>query len=373
MVKYIEKEFKSVLNRHKFVDSWFWDRYSISPYQGCEHNCIYCYARSHKYNLHPESFENVIYVKKDAAYMLDLRISRARTLLPDIVGMSGNCDPYQSAEAKFKNTRRCLEILAKHKWPVNIFTKSPLVLRDLDILSQIAKNTWATVSFTITTTNNKIANFLEPNVVLPKERFKAISEIKKNAKNIQTGVVAIPIVPYLEDDEDDIKSMVKEANEAGADYFVFGPGITMEGDQAIWYMKRLSDEYPELVSRYEEIYKFKYSQEKYNGTYGPKKSYIIKIAKKVFKILEKYHMPYRIKRFIPNDFRKMNYIIAEKLLNKAYVNQDLGKPFSNLHWAGQNIQNLKESIVEVAKGGELQKIRNVNEEIELFIKENIDT
>ena len=113
-VRYEEKEFKSILNKFKFIDGWFWCRYSLNPYNGCEHACTYCDSRSHKYHLQAD-FDQVIYVKAKAGEMLDKRISRARTLLPDIVAMSGTCDPYQPAEAKYENTRQCLEVLAKHK------------------------------------------------------------------------------------------------------------------------------------------------------------------------------------------------------------------------------------------------------------------
>ncbi len=368
MVEYCEKQFKSILNKHKFINPWGWNRYSISPYQGCQFNCIYCYARSQRYNRNLPG--NTVFVKKNAAHMLDLRISRARTLLPDVVGMSGICDPYQVCEDVFKTTRQCLEVLARHGWPVHIWTKSPLVLRDLDILSEIAETSWAAVSFTITTTDNEIARFLEPNAVLPEERFEAISEIKKT--NIQTGVTAIPIVPFLEDSKKDIESLVKRAKKAGADYVLFSSGMTMENDQALRFLKTLARVYPELVEKFEDVYRFKYSSKEYNGLYSPEKSYTVKTFQKAFEIFERFEMPYRVKRFIPSDFRKIAYIVAENLLNEACRLQDLGKAWSNTYWAGQNIQNLKEPIEDVAERGELQQIRNVNSEIESFIKDVLE-
>ncbi|MCK4777414.1 MAG: hypothetical protein KAS39_03485 [Actinomycetia bacterium] len=371
MTEFKKRKYKSILNKHKFIDSWFWDRYSINPYQGCEHDCIFCDARSHKYNLHPE-FEQLIYVKEDPAGMLDLRISRARTLLPDIVVISGVSDSYQPVEKKHKSTRKCLEVLAKHKWPVHIGTKSTLVLRDLDVLSEIAKKTWAAVSFTITTTDQKVADFIEPKAASSKERFEVISKIKKEAPYVQVGVNFIPIVPLLEDSEKNIDSVIKNAKEAGADYVLFSPGMTMRDNQAVWFLRKLSKKFKKLIPQYEELYKFKYNPEIYKGEYVPKRSYNFKIAKMVLKILEKYEMPYRIRRFIPNDYREMNYIIAENLLNKAYYLQMTGKAWSNTHWAGQNIQNLKESIIDVVKRGELAQIRNVDDEIELFIREYLE-
>ena len=367
MPSYIEKEYKTIINKMKFIDSWFWCRYTLNPYQGCEHDCIYCDARSHKYYLHPD-FEESIYVKKNAPRMLDLRISRARTLLPDVVAMSGVSDPYQQAEERFENTRGCLEVLAKHKWPVHLGTKSTLVTRDLDILSKIAEESWAAVSFTITTTDQDIASFLEPRAMSVEERFSALSVVKEADKNIKAGLTFMPIVPFLEDSEENINAVVKRAKEAGADYLLFGPGMTMRDNQALWFMKKLEESYPELVPNYEQIYGFSYKKDVYEGSYGPKKSYSKRVSRRVYKALERYDMPSRIKRFIPGDFRKKNYIIAEKLLNQAYGNQMLGKAWSNLHWAGMNIQNLKESILDVAERGELGKIRNVSGELEEYIK-----
>ena len=107
MIKYVPRDFKSILNKYKFIDSWFWCRYSINPYNGCEFACTYCDSRSHKYHLQPE-FDQLIYVKNDVGTMLDDRLRRARTLLPDVVAMSGTCDAYQPAEASYQNTRQCL-------------------------------------------------------------------------------------------------------------------------------------------------------------------------------------------------------------------------------------------------------------------------
>lgn len=131
MVTFIEKEFKSILNVRKFIDSWFWDKYSINPYNGCQFGCIYCDSRSEKYHL-PTDFENMIIVKKNPGSMLDKCLTNARTLLPDVVSIVGTTDPYQRAEKKYENTRRCLEVLAKHRYSVLIGTKSNLSRRKVN-------------------------------------------------------------------------------------------------------------------------------------------------------------------------------------------------------------------------------------------------
>jgi DNA repair photolyase len=361
-IRYEKKDFKTILNKYKFIDSWFWCRYSINTYNGCEHACTYCDSRSHKYHLHPE-FDQIIYVKNNVGEMLDKRLSRARTLLPDVVAMCGTCDPYQQAEEKYENTRQALEVLAKHKYPVNIGTKSTLVTRDIDILTQIAKNNWCAVSITITTTDENLSKFLEPEAPKPDERFAAIKVLKKS-KRLQVGVNFMPIVPFLGDSDEAMENVTRSAKDAGADYILFGSGMTMRDAQASWYLKRLGDEYPDLVTKYLELYEAKLIDNNYKGKYAPKGTYQKKINRKMLALCEKYNMKFRMKRFIPDDFRREIYIIAEEFLNEAYIEQCLGKPFSNLFWAGQNISNLKESIRKIASQGKLQEIRNVNELIE---------
>ncbi len=369
-IRYEIKDFKSILNKYKFIDNWFWCRYSINTYNGCEFACIYCDSRSHKYYLHPE-FDHIIYVKNNVKEMLDNRIRHARTLLPDVVALSGTCDPYQPAEIQFENTRQCLEILAKHKYPVNIGTKSTFVIRDLDILGRISENNWCNVSITITTTDAELSQFLEPRAPTPAQRFDTIKKLK-TAGITQVGVNFMPIVPFLGDSDEQLETMVKSIKDAGADYVLFGPGMTMRDNQAVWFFKRLKEEHPEVVKKYLEIYNAKLTPENgYIGNYGPNKTYAKKINKKMFRLCEKYNLNYRMKRFIPDDFRKINYIIAEEFLNESYDQQSVGKPWSNLFWAGQNINNLKESIVEISARGELQQIRNVNPELEVRIQKRI--
>lgn len=369
-VRYKKKDYKSILNKYKFIDSWFWCRYGINTYSGCEFACTYCDSRSHKYHLHTD-FDQVIYAKTNAADMLDGRIRRARTLLPDVVVMSGAGDPYQPAEEKYGNTRACLEVLERHKYPVHIITKSTLVARDIDILSKIARNNWAAVSVTVTTVDDELAGFLEPRAPPSSERFDTLYRIKE-AGAVKTGVTFMPIVPFLCDGDENLEGVVKAARDAKVDYILFAGGMTMRDRQAEWFLRRLGDEYPELVERYLELYDADMVKGEYSGSYGPPKEYSVKIHRKMFELCEKYGINYRMPRFIPDDFRRENYIIAEELLVEAYVAQSLGKPCANIQWVGQNINNLKESIRNIASRNELMGIRNVSPDLEVRIQNRLD-
>ncbi|MFX1455359.1 MAG: radical SAM protein [Promethearchaeota archaeon] len=358
MVKYIYKEFKSVLNKLKYPDSWFWSRYTLNPYSGCAHACIYCDARSQRYYL--EDFENEVIIKTNFDKKLDLRLKRARTLLPDVIAPGGVNDAYQPIEQKVENTRKVLQVIAKHKYPINIATKSKLVVRDIDILEKIANDTWSTVGFSITTTNEELASFLEPFSSPPTERFEALKTIKKEASNIQVGTYLIPIIPFLEDDDENLESVIKQSYEAGADFVLFSPGLTLRDSQADFFIKKLKDsKYSNIVKPLLELYK---------GQIYPPAEYARKLHIQLLNLCEKYNIPVRIKRWIPSDYRKWNYKISEILLNTEYINAlRTGKSNKTMMWAGLNLNNLEESILNVYERGELSQLKNFTKKIVEFV------
>lgn len=362
MTEFIEKEFKSILNKKKFIDSWFWDRYTINPYNGCSFGCVYCDSRSAKYHM-PEDFENKIVIKRNVGNMLRDRIRRAKTFRIDVVGMGGVTDCYQPAEKVYGNTRQCLEVLEDFRYPVHLATKSTLVLRDLDILDEIARNSWCCISLTITTIEKEIARFLDNRSPAPGKRLETLRQLKHKSKHIKAGALLIPLIPYMCDSSRDLEALVKAVQDSGADYLLFGGGMTLRDQQALWFLDRLKEEFPELVPKFERLYNFSYKPGQYDGRYSPKLEYLLPKHQKLFELCEKHRLSYRIKRFIPNDYRKTNYFIAEELLDESYQRQMLGKAWSNLFWAGQNIQNLSESLEEIWRRNELSKIRNVEGDI----------
>ncbi|MCP4051179.1 MAG: radical SAM protein [bacterium] len=367
MVAIIEKETKTILLKRKFIDSWFWERYALNPYQGCQFGCFYCDTRSQKYYLH-QDFSETVYVKTNATKLLDKRLSNARTLLPDVVALSGSSDPYPQIEQKYRTTRNCLRVLKKHNYPVHIITKSQNVLDDLALLEQIGCQSWSTVSITITTLNADKACFLEPNAPNPQERLDVLKTIKQSSQNIQCGILLMPVTPFLTDVESDLEVLIKTAKEAGSDYILFSGAMTMRDRQALYFLEKLKNKYPNLLPEYEDLYQFKYNQNFYDGKYGANYTYTRNISKLIYKLCKKHNIPIRIKRFIPNDYRKHNYIIAEMLLSMAYEKQTQGEYCQNLFWAGQNIQSLKESIEDVFNRKELYTIKNVYGKIRILIE-----
>ena len=354
MVKHIYKEFKSVTNKLKFPDSWFWSRYTLNPYSGCAHACIYCDARSERYYI--ENFENEVIIKTDFDKKLDQRLKRARTLLPDVIAPGGVNDAYQPIEKKIEHTRKVFQVIAKHKFPINIATKSKLVTRDLDILKKIANDTWCTVGFSISTTNGELAKFLESYSSSPIERLEALRIIKREAPEIQAGIYFIPIIPFLADDDDNMEDVIKQSKNAGADFILFSPGLTLRNSQAVYFINKLKQsKYSQVVKPLLELYK---------GQMYPPIQYVRKIHSKLLELCENYNLPVRVKRWIPSDYRKWNYKISEFLLNKEYLDSlKMGKSNKTLMWAGLNLNNLEESILDVYKRDELHTLPNFNTKI----------
>jgi len=188
--------------------------FSANPYQGCEHGCVYCYARnSHQYWGYGPGldFERKILVKKDAPKLLEQHIAK-KSWEPHPIVFSGNTDCYQPIERKLQITRKCLEVMLKWKHPTGIITKNSLILRDLDILSEMAKLNIIQVNISITSLSEETRRLLEPRTATIKQRLKAVEILSAN--NIPVRVMMAPIIPSLNSHE--ILPLVKRVAEAGA-------------------------------------------------------------------------------------------------------------------------------------------------------------
>jgi DNA repair photolyase len=188
--------------------------FSVNPYRGCEHGCIYCYARpSHEYLGFSAGldFESKIMVKNDAPQLLDAAL-RSPSFEPQVVSLSGNTDCYQPIERKLKLTRACLEVFLKYRNPVGIVTKSAMITRDLDVLQELAKYKCVAVHMSITTVDPDVASRMEPRAPTPAKRLDALEQLA--TAGIPVGVNAAPIVPGLTDEE--LPEIVRQAAERGA-------------------------------------------------------------------------------------------------------------------------------------------------------------
>ena len=210
--QYFRDATKTIIARNQSPDVGF--ETSINPYRGCEHGCIYCFARpTHEYLGFSAGldFESKIMVKMDAAELLEAELSSPKWK-PQVLVMSGVTDPYQPIERKLKITRSCLEVLAKFRNPVAFITKNRLITRDIDLLSDLAKDKAAAVNVSVTSLDPKLQQVLEPRTSSPAARLDAVSQLR--AAGVPVGVMVAPIIPGLTDHE--IPSIVAACAKAGA-------------------------------------------------------------------------------------------------------------------------------------------------------------
>ena len=205
---------KSIIARNESPDIPFTQ--SINPYRGCEHGCVYCYARpSHAYlNLSPGlDFETRLFAKVNAAELLRAELAKPGYVC-DAIALGANTDPYQPIEREYRITRSILEVLAEHQHPVAIVTKNAMVERDIDLLAPLAEKRLARVFLSIATLDHEVSRPMEPRTSAPRRRLEAIRRLA--AAGIPTGVVVAPVVPFLTDH--DIERVLQAAAEAGATY-----------------------------------------------------------------------------------------------------------------------------------------------------------
>lgn len=208
----LRDESKSVLSRNDSPDLGF--EYSLNPYRGCEHGCIYCYARpTHEYLGFSAGldFETRILVKERAPELLRRKLLSPRWE-PKVIVLSGVTDPYQPIERRLRITRRCLEVLAEFRNPVSIVTKNHLVTRDLDLLRELNRWSACAVYLSITSVSSSLSARMEPRASTPRRRLQALRELSE--AGIPCGVMAAPIIPGLNDDR--LPAILEAAAEAGA-------------------------------------------------------------------------------------------------------------------------------------------------------------
>ncbi|MBL8566542.1 MAG: PA0069 family radical SAM protein [Hyphomicrobiaceae bacterium] len=203
---------RSIITRNDSPDISF-DQ-SINPYRGCEHGCIYCYARpSHCYLGHSAGldFETKLYAKTNAAELLERELANPR-YVPKVIALGANTDPYQPIEREHRITRSILEVLERAGHPVGIVTKSALVLRDSDILARMAERRLVKVAISVTTLDRRLARAMEPRASTPPRRLEAIRKLAQ--AGVPVAVMVAPVIPALNDSE--IEAILASCREAGA-------------------------------------------------------------------------------------------------------------------------------------------------------------
>ena len=223
---------------------------SLNPYRGCEHGCIYCYARpTHEYLGFSAGldFETRILVKEEAPELLEREL-RSPGWKPQVLALSGVTDPYQPVERRLELTRHCLAVLARHRNPVVVVTKNALVRRDVDHLAELARHRAAAVFLSVTTLHSELTRVMEPRTSVPRLRLEAIRELAE--AGVPVGVLVAPVVPGLTDHE--IPEILAAAADAGATHARFVllrlPGA-VEGLFLDWLDRHFPDRKGKVLSR----------------------------------------------------------------------------------------------------------------------------
>jgi DNA repair photolyase len=254
---------KTVITRNDSPDIGF--EQSINPYRGCEHGCIYCYARpSHAYmNMSPGlDFETKIFYKVDAAKILQKEISHPKYICKTIV-LGANTDPYQPVESKLKITRSILEVLSQNNHPVIIITKSSLIERDMDLLADMAKRHLIKVAVSMTTLSNKLKSILEPRTAVPKARLAVIQKLTENG--IPVRVMVAPVIPLVTDSE--LEKILKWASHAGARHAAYTV-IRLPYEVKDLFKEWLAQHFPERANHVMNIIKQMRGGKEYDATFG---------------------------------------------------------------------------------------------------------
>lgn len=251
--QYIPTNPKSIVNKVTSPDVGM--DYSLNPYQGCEHGCIYCYARNtHTYWGYSAGieFEQKILIKENAPELLEKKL-KSKNWKPVPIVLSGNTDCYQPAEKKHMLTRRLLEILWKYKHPVGIITKNRLILRDVDILSDMAAHDLIKVNMSITTLDEKVRQRLEPRTATGTNRIKTVQKLSD--AGIPVSVMMAPIIPSINDNE--IFSIGEKVAAAGARSFNHTI-VRLNGDVSDifkdWLQKNYPDKYERVIHQIESCH-----------------------------------------------------------------------------------------------------------------------
>ena len=247
-----EVEARSLLTSVKYPDPWFGLKYNLNLYRGCQHQCIYCDSRSECYHI--DNFNEDVLVKINAIDLLRRELTHKR--VKGTIGFGAMNDPYMPLESQQKLTRRALEVISEFQFPVHIITKSDMVLRDIDLYQQI-RRTYCAISMTVTTTDDLLAKIIEPGAPLPSQRMAAVRSLSQ--AGILTGITLMPVLPFIEDNEDNIRAVLTSAAENGAKYILLGLGMSIRDRQRDYFYNKLDLHFPGLRQRYQSAYGDRYN------------------------------------------------------------------------------------------------------------------
>ena len=359
-----EIEAKSILRKHKRLDSWFVSCYGMNLYRGCLHNCVYCDGRAEKYQVEGEFGQDVA-VKINAIDLLHKELDpqrKRKPLRPCFLNIGGGVgDGYQPIEEKYELTRQTLQLAYEFDYPVQILTKSTLVKRDIDILKKINNKNRTLVNFSFSSVNKEISGIFEPGVPSPQERLEVIRQFK--SEGISCGMFLMPVIPFITDKPQIMEESIKQAKEAGVDYIIFSGMTLKEGRQEEYFYKVLEENYPDMMVDYQNIYK--------KTKWGNATPEYYSAIHRTFDILaSKYKMPKRMPLAFFGDILNENDRVMVILEHIDYLLKLKGQK-SPYGFAAYSVSQVKEPLSKMKWS--LKSLKGVGNVTERIIREILET
>ncbi|MCI0477062.1 MAG: hypothetical protein L0Y55_12505, partial [Anaerolineales bacterium] len=339
-LEYREYRVKKIVNVYKHVDGWFWNKYSAHPYIGCRCGCEFCYLRGARYlgKRDPETFDTLIQVKLNAVELLRKELAR----LPLDVINTG--DWQQPAEEKYRLSRAMLEVVHEFQFPLLVIERSPFLLRDLDLLDAINKQTWVGVLLSFSYVDEKLKRAFEPHSPGIQRRLQMMAQLAQ--KNIRVGASFMPILPIVGDDEPHLDETIRAVKDHGGT-FVLAAGLTMDGVQAEHTLAAVEKYDASATTRFRELYGWRANS---IPTYGPPGAYHQRIGRMARELCAKHGIADRMPRYCGTGALAVNKRIAEQLHLKLY-DLELARASAPRLWAYRKaawfVDELSENIATI--------------------------
>jgi DNA repair photolyase len=308
-LEFQEYQARKIVNVHKHVDGpWFWGKYTAHPYVGCRSGCEFCYARGGRYigRRDPETFDTLIGVKVNAVELL-------RKELPGLAHETISVGDWQQpAESRYRLSRSMLEVVRDLGFPLFIIERSPLLIRDLDLLVDINERAWVGALFSISNVDPVLKRAFEPHSPGVKYRLRAMAKLA--SAGILVGASMMPIIPIVGDDEKHLEDLVRAVRDHGGSCVLSG-GLTMDGVQADRTLAAARRFDPALEPRWRELYNWEQGEK---PNYSPPGAYNARLGLIVRELCAKHGLLDRMPRYIAPGPLAVNKRIAERLFLKTY-------------------------------------------------------
>lgn len=238
---------KTIVSAYTENSGWFGCNYNMNIYKGCCHGCIYCDSRSDCYGV--EDFDEVR-AKENALVTIERELKSKRKT--GVIGTGAMSDPYNPLEQGHRLTRGALELIEKYGFGVAVATKSDLIVRDIDVLQRIAAHAPVLLKLTVTAADDALCRKVEPRAPLSSARFAAIRAL--SGAGLFTGVLLMPVLPFIEDSPENISALVRLAHESGAKFIYPAFGVTLRQNQRDFFYARLDEQFPSVRQKYAEAF-----------------------------------------------------------------------------------------------------------------------